>query len=59
MILTLDTTFFLLHYSKDEEVLRKSRTVLRACKIAGNSGLVPTMVLAEFYAETRKRAGRD
>jgi predicted nucleic acid-binding protein len=57
---TLDTSFLILHYfSKDLDVLRKSRSVLHFCRLAGNSGIVPTVVLAEFYAIARRDAGRD
>ncbi len=60
MIVTLDTTFLVLHYfSKDSEVLKKSRLVLHHCKLAGNRGLLPTLVTAEFYAIARKTAGRE
>ena len=40
-------------------MLRKSRLVLHHCKLAGNRGLLPTLVLAEFYAVARKTAGRE
>jgi len=40
-------------------VLRKSRIVLHFCRLAGNSGILPTVVLAEFYAIARRDAGRD
>ncbi len=60
MILVLDTTFFVQHYfSKESESLKRSKGVLHTCKLAGNRGIVPTMVLAEFYAVARKTAGRD
>jgi predicted nucleic acid-binding protein len=60
LIVTLDTTFFIHHYfSKDPDVLKKSKAVLHYCKLAGNRGILPTMVLAEFYATTRRDAGRD
>jgi len=60
LIVTLDTTFFVLHYfSKENDVLSKTRRVLYKCRKLGNKGILPTIVLGEFYALTRKRAGRD
>lgn len=60
MMVTLDTSFFILHYfSKDPDVLRRSKAVLHNCRLPGNEGIVPTVVLAESYAVVRKRAGRD
>lgn len=60
MIWTLDTTFFVLHYfSRDENTLSKTRKVLYKCRKLGNKGILPTIVLSEFYALTRKKAGRD
>jgi predicted nucleic acid-binding protein len=60
LLVTLDTSFLILHYfSKEPDVLRKSRSVLHFCRLAGNRGLLPTVVLAEFYAITRRDAGRD
>lgn len=60
MIVALDTTFFALHYfSKEEEVLSKTKRVLYVCRKLGNKGILPTIVLGEFYALTRKSAGRD
>jgi predicted nucleic acid-binding protein len=60
MILTLDTTFFVLHYfSEEENILSKTRKVLHSCRKLGNKGILPTVVLGEFYALTRKKAGRD
>ncbi len=60
MIVTLDTSFLLLHYfSKEPEVLKRSKAVLHHCRLAGNKGIVPTMVLAETYAIARRSAGRD
>jgi len=57
---TLDTTFFVLHYfSKEEDTLSKTRKVLYTCRKLGNKGILPTIVLAEFYALTHKRAGKD
>jgi len=32
---------------------------LHFCRLAGNSGVLPTVVLAEFYAIARRDAGRD
>lgn len=60
MIVTLDTTFFVLHYfSKEENILSKTRRILYNCRKLGSKGILPTIVLGEFYALTRKRAGRD
>jgi len=60
MILVLDTTFLILHYfSDDEAVLAKTREGLRMSRKLGNKGILPTIVLAEFYAQTYKRTGRD
>ena len=60
MILVLDTTFLILHYfSDDATVTAKTREVLKGSRELGNKGIVPTIVLAEFYAQTYKRAGRD
>jgi predicted nucleic acid-binding protein len=60
MRVVFDTTFLALHYfSTEAEVLSKTRNVLRACRKLGNEGIVPTIVLADFYALTHKRAGRD
>jgi|GEM_PF-247551 len=60
MIITFDTTFFVLHYfSNEEKVLDKTRKILTHCRKLGNKGIVPTIVLGEFYALTRKTASRD
>ncbi len=60
MIITLDTSFFILHYfSKQPDVLKKSKAVLHYCRLPGNGGIVPTVVLAESYAVARRKAGRD
>ncbi len=60
MIVTLDTTFFALHYfSREKEILSKTKRVLNICRKLGNKGIVPTIVLGEFYALTYKKAGRD
>ncbi len=60
MIIVFDTTFFVLHYfSREEEVLSRTRKILYVCRKLGNSGLVPTIVLGEIYALTHKKAGRD
>ena len=56
----LDTTFFVLHYfSNDTDIQSKSREILRLCRKLGNKGILPTIVLAEFYAQAAKRAGRE
>ncbi len=58
--LVLDTTFFILHYfSSDEAVQSRTREVLRRCRKIGNRGVLPTIVLSEFYAQTAKRVGRE
>lgn len=60
MIIVLDTTFLILHYfSNDEKVLAKTREILRTYRKLGNKAIVPTIVLAEFFAQTHKRAGRE
>jgi predicted nucleic acid-binding protein len=60
LILVLDTTFLILHYfSDDENVLAKTRETLRISRKLGNKGILPTIVLAEFYAQTYKRTGKD
>ncbi|MEM2925790.1 MAG: PIN domain-containing protein [Methanocellales archaeon] len=60
MIITFDTTFFVLHYfSREEELLSKTKRILYASRRLGNKGLVPTIVLGELYALTHKKAGRD
>lgn len=60
MILVLDTTFLILHYfSDDETILTKTRETLRTSRKLGNKGILPTIVLAEFYAQTYKRAGKE
>lgn len=60
MIITFDTTFFILHYfSKEKEVLSKTKKVLYICRKLGNRGIVPTIVLGEFYALAHKRVGKD
>lgn len=60
MIVVLDTTFFALHYfSREEDVLSRTKRVLYICRKLGNKGILPTIVLGEFYALTHKKAGRD
>jgi len=60
MIVTFDTTFFVLHYfSKEKSTMDKTKRILYHCRKRGNRGLLPTIVLGEFYALTRKHAGRD
>jgi len=60
VIVVLDTTFFALHYfSRDSSVLESTKAVIRSCRRLGNRGLIPVIVLAEFYALARKKAGRD
>lgn len=58
--LVLDTTFFVLHYfSTEETVQSRTREVLRRCRKIGNRGVLPTIVLSEFYAQAAKRAGAE
>lgn len=60
MIVVLDTTFFALHYfSREEDVLSRTKRVLYICRKLGNKGILPTIVLGEFYALTHKKAGGD
>jgi predicted nucleic acid-binding protein len=60
LILVLDTTFLVLHYfSDDEDILTKTRETLRISRKLGNRAILPTIVLAEFYAQTYKRAGKS
>ncbi|MEM2970806.1 MAG: PIN domain-containing protein [Candidatus Bathyarchaeia archaeon] len=60
MIVAFDTAFFVLHYfSSEESVLNKTQKILTQCRKLGNEGILPTMALGEFYALTRKKAGRD
>jgi predicted nucleic acid-binding protein len=58
MRLVLDTNFFVLHYFSRGETLAKTKAVLNRCRKLGNSGVVPAIVLGEFYAVTAKKAGR-
>lgn len=56
--MTFDTTFFMRHYFTNEvEVLKSTREILRRARLQGNCGIVPTIVLAEFYAQAAKRIG--
>jgi hypothetical protein len=49
-----------LHYfSDDEGILTKTRETLRISRKLGNKAILPTVVLAEFYAQTYKRAGKE
>jgi len=60
VLIALDTTFFAIHYfSREAETLSKTKKILHLCRKLGNKGIVPTIVLAEFYALTHKRAGKD
>ncbi|MEM2896608.1 MAG: PIN domain-containing protein [Candidatus Bathyarchaeia archaeon] len=60
MLLALDTTFFVLHYfSREENILSRTKRVLHVCRKLGNKGIVPTIVLGEFYALVHKRSGKD
>ena len=50
----------MLHYfSDDEDILTKTRETLRISRKLGNRAILPTIVLAEFYAQTYKRAGKS
>ena len=58
MQVTFDTTFFVSHYfSKEESVVGKTREILRRSVLQGSRGIVPTIVLAEFYAQAAKKTG--
>jgi len=60
VIVVLDTSFLVLHYfSDDEKVLVKTREILRTSRKLGNKGILPTIVLAEFFAQTYRRTGRE
>lgn len=60
MIFVLDTTFLAVQYfSGEATLLAKTREILRASRKQGNKAIVPTIVLAEFYAQTCKRTGRE
>jgi len=60
MLIILDTTFFAQHYfSREEEILSRTRKVLHVCRKLGNKGLVPTIVLGEFYALAHRKSGKD
>jgi len=60
LIIVLDTTFLVLHYfSRDEGILTKTCETLRVSKKLGNRAILPTIVLAEFYAQTYKRTGKE
>jgi predicted nucleic acid-binding protein len=58
MKITFDTGFFMAHYfESDKRILEKTREILRRSRLLGNLGVVPTIVLAEFYAKTAKKVG--
>ncbi len=58
--LVFDTTFFVLHYfSAEKTVYSKTREALRRSRKLGNRGILPTIVLAEFYAQAAKRVGGE
>lgn len=59
MRLVLDTNFFVLHYFSKDGTLAKTRGVLNRCRKIGNSGVIPAIVLAEFYAIATMKAGRE
>ncbi|MBX5321453.1 MAG: PIN domain-containing protein [Candidatus Bathyarchaeota archaeon] len=60
MIIAFDTTFFVLHYfSNEESILNKTQKIFTECRKLGNKGILPTIVLGEFYALVRKKTGRD
>ena len=55
---TFDTTFFLSHYFSDRaEILEKTREIIRRSRLQGNRGIVPTIVMSEFYAQAAKKIG--
>ncbi len=39
--------------------MQNTKAVIRSCRRLGNRGSVSVIVLAEFYALARKKAGRD
>lgn len=39
--------------------MQRTKAIIRGCRKLGNRGLIPTIVLAEFYALARKTAGRE
>jgi predicted nucleic acid-binding protein len=45
------------YFSDDANILGKTKEVLRRSRLQGNRGIVPTIVLAEFYAQAAKRIG--
>lgn len=58
--ITFDSTFFMSHYfSNDETILRRTKEILRRSRLQGNLGVIPTVVLEEFYAQAAKRIGAD
>jgi predicted nucleic acid-binding protein len=58
MHITFDTTFFVAHYfSQESKILERTREILRRSRLQGNRGIVPTIVLAEFYVQAGKRSG--
>ena len=55
---TFDTTFFMSHYfSTNPSLLARTKEILRISRLQGNRGIVPAIVLAEFYAQSAKRIG--
>lgn len=47
------------YFSNDEGTLTKTRETLRISRKLGNRAILPTIVLAEFYAQTYKRTGKE
>ena len=53
-----DTTFFMIHYFSDNNrIVTKTREIIRRSRLQGNRGIIPTIVLSEFYAHAAKRIG--
>ena len=55
---TLDTTFSVTHFfAKSEDLIGKTREILRRSILQGSRGVVPTIMLAEFYAQAGEESG--
>lgn len=39
--------------------MQRTKAIIRSCRRLGNRGVIPVIVLAEFYSLARKRIGRD
>jgi predicted nucleic acid-binding protein len=56
----IDTKFFVVHFlAEDEETKRKTRKVLESLQEEANLGVVPTVVVHEFYKFEMEYFGRD